>query len=259
MNINTAAMSGRKEVLMKYLTNTFSPMMLGGNTVAGVRPLELSEASVMASDAVSAISHEVTASVVSALTGYPVKFNRVSLSLEGGDELIVIAPNFRAEVAREFSREEVESAGFRAFHVTTRSIPAAGKAVNWEWNDGIGHRGREPLCLIVDPAGEPLWFEGKDVPGVVRVLGTSYEKNGKWSNTTYRCVSPPGTVPIAWKQDWETGKAFPQDSWEEVSEWAEGTAPHIRHKSLCREIRNKFPAVAERLDGNKKITEEFSS
>lgn len=63
----------------------------------------------------SAVSHEVTASVLSALLGEKVAFARVNLTLTHLDRVVCIIPVFRATEAREFTREEVESAGYRCF------------------------------------------------------------------------------------------------------------------------------------------------
>ena len=109
---------------MKYIANTFSPMMLGELEWAEVTPIDLDELPPM-SELTSVISHEVTAKVLSALMGeeVPLKilnprlFNRVNLTLELGDVLYCIIPNFRAYEAREFSYEEVAESGYRCFQV----------------------------------------------------------------------------------------------------------------------------------------------
>jgi hypothetical protein len=71
----------------------------------------LEQAVVAAGDATSAVSHEVTASVLAGLLGRAVAFARVNLALMPGDEIVMVCPKFRAEVAREFTRAEVECAG----------------------------------------------------------------------------------------------------------------------------------------------------
>ena len=101
---------------MKYLANTFSPMMLGELEWAEVTPIELDELPPM-SELTSVVSHEVTAKVLSALMGEEVPFNRINLTLELGDVLYCIIPNFRASEAREFSYEEVAESGYRCFQV----------------------------------------------------------------------------------------------------------------------------------------------
>ena len=99
---------------MKYIANTFSPMMLGRYEWAEVTPIDLDEIPV---GLTSVVSHEVTARILSALLGEEVQFNRINLSLELGDTLYCVIPNFRAQEAREFTHEEVSEAGYRCFQV----------------------------------------------------------------------------------------------------------------------------------------------
>ena len=99
---------------MRYLTNTFSPLMMGENVSAVVRPAEITD---VPADCQSAVSHKVTAGVLSALLGRDIPFNRVNLTLKSGDTVFCVIPDFRASEAREFTRAEVEGAGYRVFRV----------------------------------------------------------------------------------------------------------------------------------------------
>ena len=102
-----------------YLTTTFSPSMVASGIFCG-RAVSLDEAKEALGPEgtfISAVGHEVTAGVLSALLGVRVPFARTNLALEPYDRVVVIIPRFRAEVAREFSREEVEAAGFSAYLV----------------------------------------------------------------------------------------------------------------------------------------------
>jgi hypothetical protein len=101
-------------VKMKYLATTFSPSMLAPECEAVVKGADLDECP---ADFESAVGHEVTALILSALLKREVTFNRVNLVLESGDEMFCIIPGFRASEAREFSREEVVSKGFRCFNI----------------------------------------------------------------------------------------------------------------------------------------------
>ena len=67
---------------------------------------------------VSAVGHETTAKILSKLLGIEVPFARVNLTLKAGTRLLVMTPYFRASEAREFTKKEVEDAGFRAFLIT---------------------------------------------------------------------------------------------------------------------------------------------
>lgn len=102
-----------------YLTNTFSPMMLGPGATGKVFEVTLPRIHDDVEDlkAVSAISHEVTAKIVSALLDFEVPFNRVNLVLNPGDIVLCVIPNFRATEAREFTHDEVAAAGFRCFTI----------------------------------------------------------------------------------------------------------------------------------------------
>lgn len=105
---------------MWYITNTFSPMMLTPNQgEAVVKEIGLNDVLRLYSqhECRSAIGHEVTAKIVSALLGDSIEFNRVNLSLELGDRVLCVIPNFRATEAREFTFDEVSNAGYRCFTV----------------------------------------------------------------------------------------------------------------------------------------------
>jgi len=103
--------------MARYLTNTFSPMMIGEGLTARVRSCGLEEIRRNMDCTTSAISHETTAAVLSALLGKKIEFNRVNLKLGLYEIIYCIIPKFRADVAREFSKEEVEAAGFDCFMV----------------------------------------------------------------------------------------------------------------------------------------------
>ena len=107
---------------MNYLTTTFSPAMLGKGINASVREISLVEAKkeLGSTNWISAVGHEITAEILTVLLGCEVEFNRVNLSLAAGDEIICVIPSFRASEAREFTRDEVEAAGYRCFYIKTQ-------------------------------------------------------------------------------------------------------------------------------------------
>ena len=86
-------------------------------------PISLAQAKLESKNAKSAVGHELTAQVLGMLLEMPVAFNRESLELVPGDEVICVVPNFRASEAREFTRDEVLVAGFRAFRVEIEKTP----------------------------------------------------------------------------------------------------------------------------------------
>jgi len=103
-----------------YIATTFSPAMLGKGVNASVKEISLADVKERLADCVSAVGHEITANVLTALLGCEVKFNRTNLTLRPGDSVICIIPNFRASESREFTQAEVEAAGYRCFHIKIR-------------------------------------------------------------------------------------------------------------------------------------------
>ena len=102
------------------LTNTFSPLMLkhGDCKVREIREREA--LMLLKRDGFdSAISHEVTAELLTKRWGFPVEFNRVDLSVHRGMRIIAACPQFRADKAREFTKEEIEEAPWRFFSILT--------------------------------------------------------------------------------------------------------------------------------------------
>ena len=104
-----------------YLANTFSPIMIVSGT-AKIRPCSEKEArsKIRFRSWRSVISHEVTAEMLSDQFEQKILFNREYLSLECGDNVLVCAPQFRADSAREFTRKEIETAPWRFFWVMVR-------------------------------------------------------------------------------------------------------------------------------------------
>ena len=61
------------------------------------------------------------------------------------------------------------------------------------WNDGRLSAGRTPTLWIVH-RGTIHTFSGDSICGVVAVTRTAYEKNGKWSNTTFDLALAEGAT-----------------------------------------------------------------
>ena len=95
---------------MIYLTNTFTPIM-APHRPAKIRPMQEKEVRrrLAAGGWVSAISHQISADLLSAKFGSPVQFHRVNLDLVRGDQVIACCPLFRAEVAREYTMPELDA------------------------------------------------------------------------------------------------------------------------------------------------------
>ena len=124
----------------------------------------------------------------------------------------------------------------------------------YKWSDRIGSRSRSAWLLLVTPDGKVREFTGVNIPGVVAVVGTDYEKAGKWSHTTYRLELAPGVRPIAGRDGWETGRFVeglrdavcfgrPVDRWVDVANALGVTVPEA-----MRFLREWRPKAAEALD-----------
>lgn len=99
---------------MKYLTTTFSPMMLANESEFVGKPINnLSEIDWD----VSAVGHENTAEILTKILDKEVEFNRTNIKIGPGDIVYCVISNFRDSQAREFTKYEIISAGFRAFKI----------------------------------------------------------------------------------------------------------------------------------------------
>lgn len=122
----------------------------------------------------------------------------------------------------------------------------------WTWNDGMESRSRMPA------SGNVYRFKGSDIGNVVKVVKSQYEKNGKWSNTTYHCISPQGTMNYSWVQSWEEGLYWPQASWEEAVKTVQEFAPQARAEAIEAIIRQHWGKAAARFDENRNALMAFA-
>jgi hypothetical protein len=164
------------------------------------------------------------------------------------------APHAKPESIEAVIRQNWNRAAkkFDENRTTLDVFSKGGEPVNWTWNDGMASRGRQPACLIVTPDGKVHRFHGSDIDGVVKVTKEKYNKNGKWSNTDYSCISPFGTTTYQWSQSWDNGVYWPQSSWEEAIQTVQqAAAPHATPKSIEEVIRQEWGKAAEKLDDNR--------
>ena len=129
--------------------------------------------------------------------------------------------------------------------------------MQWEWNDGLESRSRKPACVVVLPDGTAHRFTGTTIPGVAEVVSEKYQKNGKWSSTTYTVLSPEGSRIASWSQSWEEGLYFPQAYWHEVLAWLREVAPQISLAQVQELLRREWPKAAAKLDGNQEAAERL--
>ena len=111
-----------------YITSTFSPLMIqrGGAKVRECKEQEARRILLRTTPREqllgaweSAVSHEITAKLISEKFGVQIPFNRVNLSVGCNTRILAICPIFRANVAREYTAEELENVKWRYFVIRT--------------------------------------------------------------------------------------------------------------------------------------------
>ena len=78
-------------------------------------------------------------------------------------------------------------------------------AETFKWNNGMQSRSRYSRLLLYT-RNTVVQFDGSDIPGYCVVVGTSYQKNGKWSNTTYEIQLAAGVKASGITQGWDSGR-----------------------------------------------------
>lgn len=116
-------------------------------------------------------------------------------------------------------------------------------------NDELGHRGRGNKLLVVTPTLITL-FTGKGMPGMFRVLGENFTKNGKWSHSTWEVECNEGISIIKFVQDFGSGEWINAHCWKSAVIEFRGKIHSSDHDEsvVIRAIRAIFPKTAERLD-----------
>jgi hypothetical protein len=99
-----------------YLSNAFSLSMLTNfPTCLRVREVTLEDVKKLLSQSsfVSAVGHQATADLLSKLLQIPVPFNRVSITLNSNDVLVVFQLQTRLEEGKILSEEELAKLQFK--------------------------------------------------------------------------------------------------------------------------------------------------
>jgi hypothetical protein len=108
-----------------YLLSTgYIPVQLEkhGKVVIVQRIVSPSEAKQLLSKGfISAVGHQSTADIMSAVLGIPVPYNRVQVYLEPGDEAVCFVLRSRPPEGRVLSKEELESIGYYFIHAKVLS------------------------------------------------------------------------------------------------------------------------------------------
>lgn len=115
----------------------------------------------------------------------------------------------------------------------------------FEWSDKLGPRERR-AWLVLRKGDDLVAFSGESIPGLCVVVGTDYERAGKWSHTTYRLELAAGVVAIPGRDGWETGRfveALGADTWVSIA-----NALGVSLPSAQRFLRAWRPKAAEALD-----------
>jgi len=128
---------------------------------------------------------------------------------------------------------------------------------NIEWNNGLASRSRRPWLLLIK--GEEIKaFGGETIQGWVVVRGSDYNKNGKWSSTTYRLTLAKGVRHIAGYAGWETGlfveglgravgKATP-DTWSDLADCLGVSVPAAM--TFIRGWRSKTAEAMDKVEAD---------
>lgn len=110
---------------MRYVCNTFTLAMLDPSFPQGrveVRRIDLEEVKdLLSGDFTSAVGHQGTAEVLTTLLGIEIPYNRVSIQLKDGDEVVVFQLLVRLEEGRVLNYSELralyEEGKINFFHV----------------------------------------------------------------------------------------------------------------------------------------------
>lgn len=107
--------------------------------------------------------------------------------------------------------------------------------------------------LIFVKGDEVTLFKGKNIDGLAVIRGTDYERNGKWSHTTYRLEVVDGIRHIMGMTGWETGRFLEglgaatscgtPDTWSDAAKALGVSVP-----SAMEFLRANWPNAASELD-----------
>ena len=83
------------------------------------------------------------------------------------------------------------------------------------FNDGIGNRGLNSMLVLFSQTDSVLTeFVGENIKGLAVILKKAYNKNGKWSSTTFTIRIPDNVVAFRWTQDWDAGTFLVGEDWQ---------------------------------------------
>lgn len=117
----------------------------------------------------------------------------------------------------------------------------------YKHNDGLCPAGRRPR-LYLAKGSEVRKFVNENIPGFCAIATSHYEKNGKWSNTTYQLELAVGVRPLYFLSPMHGTWGDDLGSWGEVAETL-GLPVEVAQTL----IRTEYNATAARLDDLEKF------
>ena len=104
---------------MRYLSNAFSLNMLSGNATVDVREVSLDQVKdLLSTQFTSAIGHAATSDYIRAVTGLDVNVNRIAITLNHGDQLLVLQMLSRLPEGVVLTQDEVTKIPHKLYLVT---------------------------------------------------------------------------------------------------------------------------------------------
>ena len=114
-----------------------------------------------------------------------------------------------------------------------------------KYNNGLRSGGVSPSLLVVTPEHECYLWEG-DTDQNVTILAEDYEKNGKWSNTTFRLLLAKGVQAVTVCAPAHGEFLATCATWEEVADsiGLNGVNPY----KVREAIATRWPNTTKRID-----------
>jgi len=106
---------------MKYVANAFSLGMLKDDATLEVRNVDIEDAKeFIKENFVSCIGHPATATILSSLIEKEIEVNRIPITLEKGDEVLVFQLLKRLEEGRVLREEEILTIPYKFFIIKVK-------------------------------------------------------------------------------------------------------------------------------------------
>ena len=106
--------------------------------------------------------------------------------------------------------------------------------------------------IVAEISGEQVIarFTGENIPGVVQIVSTRSEKNGKWSFTEWTTELAPGVRAFVWAQDFQECRYVTAGTWARAYDDVRRISgmDDLTDQTIERLIRAELPGAAEKLD-----------